>query len=212
MGLRVKDTGTKMLARSPEAAVFLKENKGSFFQAARLIRQNFEELRRGGAKVIDKEKGLSIKKAGTGSCIGKHNHVTLKVTIKGKHFFLKIFEYKDYIGVLRGIRTAEGYLKRRNYRICGETIRPIKPHLLFENRLTKKAYIATDFFDEKDAVLVEDMPEGKKKKSITNAINELKKELEHKKNIIDIWPLNAFYQPKTDSVLLFGLQHYDYSK
>ena len=91
IGLRVKDTGKKMLASSPELRIFMKEKKGAFLQVHKIIRQHLEELKIGGAEFIDKEKKISIKKASTGSAGGRKHDVTLKVKVDKRAFFCENF-------------------------------------------------------------------------------------------------------------------------
>ncbi len=199
-----------MLARSPELRQFMKEQRGAFSRASKIIRQHFEELRLGGSEFVDKEKKLSIKKASTGSFKGTHNDVTLKVKVENRAFFVKIFDYKDYLDVLRGFRTAESYLRRRKYKVAGLSVKVIKPLLLYEDRLRKKIYLTTDFFEEGKVIQVKDMRKDENKARVIKALDELTREIEHKRNIIEIQPLNAFYNQETNTVLLFDLQYFQY--
>ncbi len=209
IGLQVKERGAKLLARSVETKQLVREKKGLFLKTYGLIEKNFEDFRNG-AEFNDKEGGLHIKKANTGSRKGSHNQMTLKVSAQGREFFIKIFELKDYLNVLKGIRTVEDYLRRRNYKIENVTIRVIKPHLLYENRATGRGYLVTDFFNESEVILVHDMPKkSEERKRIINAIEVLRKPLEYKHDVIEIQPFNAFYCQKTDTVLLFDLQHFN---
>jgi hypothetical protein len=114
------------------------------------------------------------------------------------------------LNVLKGFRTVENYLKRKQYKIAGQAIRVIKPQMLYEDRMKKKIYLATDFFEEGQVTQIRYMGNGKKKVQIVNAIEELRKVMEYKHDVLEIWPLNAFYSPSTDTVLLFDLQHFKY--
>ena len=112
------------------------------------------------------------------------------------------------MNVLRGFRTAENYLKRRKYRVAGLNMRVIKPQLLYEDRVKKKIYLATDFFEEGQVIQIKDMKKSEKKAHIIHALDQLYRVMDWKHNVFEIAPHNAFYNAATDTVLIFDLQQY----
>jgi len=209
LGLEVKQGARRTLAGSTGLKRQLKTKKGVLLPTYRLIEQNFKRLLNG-EEISDKKIGVAIRNAHTGKFGGQRKLLTLKVSVDGKEFFVKVFERLDYINVLKGIRFVEHFLKRRGYTFEGEKIRVIKPHLFYESVDSKRRYLVTDFFSKGEVEIVECMPKSAKRTHIIHALNQLYKVMDWKHDIFEIAPHNAFYNPAADTVLLFDLQQFKY--
>jgi len=199
-----------ILVYSPEFKRFVGENKPVLSQAYKLILGNFERLERG-EEIVDKKTGIRIVREATGSYKGQMAYFNLKVTVGDKEFFVKsftrVFEDMESLG---GYRKVNAFLKQKNYRFGGYNVRVIKPHLIisksrpfFEGR-TVRGFLVTDFYRQGEVIQVIDLA-IREFASISSVIRELGDEMFRAVGVYNVVPINAFFEPKTNTILLFDI-------
>jgi len=214
-----------ILVYSPEFKKFVRNNRSVLTNTYRLVWENFERLQRG-KEIVDKKTGIRIVREATGSFKGTRAIFTLKVTVGNKEFFVKAFtRVSEAMGILAGYRKANAFLKQKNYRFGGYNVRVIKPHLIisksrpfFEGKPVR-AFLVTDFYRQGEVIQVRDL---KKREfdSISSVLYKLKSEIFREAvgvadvlfreavGVADVFPENAFFEPKTNTILLFDIVGY----
>lgn len=203
--LKAKRNRTRMLAQSLIARRIVQRNRGMLLNAYRLIKENFDNLKKGNSI---KSKGIFVGQAATGKFKGKKNFLTLLVKAKGMNFFVKIFELRNEVDIMQGFSTLENWLQQHHYTVEGIKIKPLRPLLLYEDSNSKVGYLVTPFFREGEVEQVQYMEDKQKKKKITAVIGRLNREMEALHDVWEIATVNAFYHPRTDSVLLFDIYRF----
>jgi len=208
-----------ILVYSPEFKKFVGENKPVLSQAYKLILGNFERLQRR-EEIVDKKTGIRIVREATGSYTGSVVILTLKVTVGNKEFFVKAFAtVPEVMRSLAGYRKANAFLKQENYRFGGYNVRVIKPHLIIsksrpffegrdrEHREPVRGFLVTDFYRQGEVVQVIDLA-NRKRDSISSVIRKLSGEMKAVR-VAGVFPENAFFEPKTNTILLFDIINLD---
>ncbi|MBI2530427.1 MAG: hypothetical protein HYW05_04775 [Candidatus Diapherotrites archaeon] len=207
----------KFVAYSPEFAEFARKNGRALMKAVNLIRNNLTELEEGG-KVADRKSGIYIQKAVTRIYRGRSWFPPLAVRIGGKAFFVKWFA-KDLKHMADNLNAVERYLKEKNYAIKGFDVRILRPHLLYKG--PGGNLLATDFYNRNEVKsytlrlgersILLPLPRARKiEAAITELVSGLKRrgvsiyEDEEKWNVP--FSVNAFYQPKTKTILLYDIE------
>ncbi len=197
--LKIAVGQTTKLAISSEFDQFLQKNKNLIRPIYKLIRGNRARLA-AGKPIIDKKRGIDIRRAATGGYKGRC--LTLKVNVGEIDFFVKesSFSLVDYARIMA---IVDNCLKIKNYKIGRFNIHIIKPHLLYERRA--HSYLVTDFYNKNEVKQVSDMRE-KDRCEILAAIDVPNREL-WKYGVEGVIDFNAFYQQKTNTILLFDIRH-----
>ncbi len=197
--MSIKRSRGRVLGVSPQFKKFSKKQRGFVLEAKRLIEKNFEVLKEPGKKI--NSNGIRIERAHTGSHEGINNYLTLKVSVAKKEFFVKIAKTISIERNIKGIEIVNKYLKKKEGKINGFKVKAIMPHLVYSKNIEQKSFFVTDFFNHNEVVMVRDLknPENFK---ITRVLEKIGKE---NALIYDIGPHNAFYNPKTKTILLFDI-------
>ncbi len=154
--------------------------------------------------------GVIIERAFAGNYGGGSNIGTLKVTIKGKSFFVKLTEYSQDSVKKRYDRSIE-ILKLRN-RFNGFKVKVVKPLLYYHSQnfrepntnTSGRAGIFVTNFIKGNPVHVESYS-GTNRHLIYNAIFELNQHLEKNSFFVDSINLNTVFEPKSKTIFLFDL-------
>jgi len=191
--------GKRFLGYTPTFKDFVKKNKSLLLTTFKLIKENERKLING--EPIEEGK-IRIQKAATGSQKGGHRRLTLKVDVAEKEFFVKITSGGEGEGIIKDFRRMQHHLKTKNHEINKFKVYLIKPHFIYDG-YGDKTYIVTDFYNAKKVIQVADIKNYKIKDKILKAINELDKQTSKS---FDLTPLNAFYQPKTKTILIYDIK------
>ncbi len=213
-----------LFAYSPEARSFIAKNRKVLRSVYEFIRneENIKRLRNSALR-LDIGNGIHIGYGATGLRYKGHKTTsTLKVSVAGKEFFVKIgYNNRENVTTLhQGMQFMENYLRKRHYKIEEFNVRTIKPLLMYEPP-EGKTYIVTEFYREGDVISVYDMErynftdyngpksilksrEDPRFQRLNNAIRSIREDTGNKIGDLDIH--NAFYEPKTNTILLFDLR------
>ncbi|MBI2530232.1 MAG: hypothetical protein HYW05_03775 [Candidatus Diapherotrites archaeon] len=215
------------LAYSPEARSFIAKNKKVLRSIYEFV-HNEDNIKRlkNSAIGIDVGGGIHIGYDATGLLYRGEPSVTstLKVSVAGKVFFVKINKtnMEKAADVLHSTQVMEKYLRKRHYKVGEFNVRVIKPMLLYEPT-GGKTYVATEFYKEGDVILIYDMEyhnfadyrgiKGGLKYGRDLRFSELRKtiqaiRMDDENKAGDVFTHNAFYQPKTNTILLFDLRRH----
>ena len=179
--------------------------KAAFVPTYRLLRDNLERLR-SGETVVDAKHGISMVRAATGSYKGAMNTITVKAVMGGKEFFIKMGIKTEGIRLIGAAHLADKYLKRIGHKVAGFKVEVIKPHIVYDNPRNDRTYYATDFYNQGEVIQAIDA-EGPLKERLDIAIKRLKEGMEEPLGLRGIASKNAFYHPKTGTIMLFDLLH-----
>ncbi|MCX6801456.1 MAG: hypothetical protein NTZ73_04680 [Candidatus Diapherotrites archaeon] len=210
------------LAYSPEFKRFVGRNRRVLIPTYKLIEDNLKLLN-SGKPVVDRKSGITIQKARTG---GRgtgwktwHGTIRLKVTFRGKEFFVKRTNAEDAEMWLHAIGPVEKYLAVHHNRISGFNIRLLKPHLIYEKELSDREvrvrknifvddnplWMVTDFLKKGEFVYFGDYSRKYKKQiEVIDKLNDLL----HKKTrgrVGDIRGENCAYHPKSNTIFLLDI-------
>ncbi len=195
---KVKVRRGNIFANSAASKEFAVEHRGVFSLARKLIQEKFRFIE-GGKIVADKDCKVAVQKAWTGKEPGTKNILTMRVIAEGKELFVKIASPYWIKANISGLLLADEFLRKQGYRFGNFNVRAIMPY----KAATFKgvSYLATDFFRGGEVVPVS---EAKNAKEIEKCIKDIDRELS-RKGVVDAIPENAFYHPKTNTILLFDL-------
>lgn len=195
--------GDRISAVAPEFERFANQNSKVFSRTIELINNNFEKFLMG-KKIKDTKAGISIKHDYTGVYNGDIKEITLRVTAAGRDFFVKTVKRRHAERMVYASQIADEFLKRGNYKFEGYNVKVIKPLLVYQTPIGEgkvRTYVVTDFYDKSEVEQLEyyggsDAPHG--------AMWRLGVELD-KRGVREAHSENAFYNPKTKTILLFDL-------
>jgi hypothetical protein len=162
--------------------------------------------------------GAVIEKKKTGAYPQRCAEDYLRVSVGGKFFFLKITNTNAEHTYLAA-KLAKEALKSVGGKVGPFNIEVIFPHFLFQDLSTthmqkegqlntEHSFIVSDFFSEKEVVLLKDaFPKGSIKKNAVfySAVNALFNLL-GERGVQDVGVHNIFYAAKTKTLLLFDLR------
>lgn len=202
--LRQRSTVRKALAYSPEFKEFVHEHKGVLIPAFHIIQKNLQKLE-SGQIISDKKRGIIIERAATGRFKGGSNYATLKVSVEGKEFFVKIAAKADNEATLKAIPIVEEYLESIGHRTGPYNIQIIKPHVFFKDSNQRHSFLVTDFYTAGEVEQVMSIPKNRRAQ-LSLAIGRIGDALHKKAGIIDIGSNNAFYSSRTQTILMFDFK------
>lgn len=200
--LKSKVGKERKLAYSPEFKRFSRKQK-FVFEAKKLIEQNFVNLGKG--RKINAG-NMEIRKAHTGKYGGNVNKITLKVSVAGKEFFVKVTKKGKFNPTVKGNSLVDKYLKTQGGRINGFNVKVIKPHLVYENVEKDLCFFVTEFFNKDEVALVSEMFENTQK--MKDALEKIERGVRKMPRVSDISEFalyNTFFMPKTNTLLLFDI-------
>jgi len=200
-----KRTRRRLLATSLKAKRLVERNRGTLLNSYRLIRDHFKELEKG--KHVEAE-GISIERAATGKFKGKKNIFTLLVKTREFEFFVKVFEPRAEVDIIRGLNVLEHHLRQTHYKVEGVNMVSIKPLLLYEDLVGKRSFLVTRFLKESEVEQVSNMKKSNKKSKISKALLRLRLKMDALHDVWEVADVNAFYHRETDTVYLFDIYHF----
>lgn len=195
---KINNRHGRVFANSEKAREFNRIHAGIFPMARRLIQEKFEHIQKGKI-VTDKECTVAVQKARTGKEPGTKNFLTMKVTVEGTGFFVKLAKPHLIEANINGLVLADKFLMKKGYKQGKFNVRAIMP--LKAVTFKGVSYMMTEFLGPDEVVQVSEMRNAGE---ITKCIRELDKELS-KIRVYDALPVNAFYHKKTNTILLFDL-------
>jgi hypothetical protein len=98
--LRIRETPRKVLGYSKPFKKLVRTKKGILSRTHQLINAHFEQLSHN-RPIAEEETGIRIQKAATGTYKGGVQLLTLKVTVDGREFFVKITDPTKRIRISR---------------------------------------------------------------------------------------------------------------
>lgn len=197
--LKIAKTKRRFLAYSPEFKDFIKQHKKILMPALKLIRENLGKM--GGGQII-KEQGIQIQRF-------TEKTLVVKVNVVEKEFFVKKLKPTVDIpelakNILKGTRIVENYLRKRKYKLGSFNAYVIKPHLLYERFPAegRYGYLVTDFYNEGEIKNAWGLS-GAKGTEIYKVLSKLEEDLP---TLLDLKTHNAFYEQRTNTILLFDIE------
>ncbi len=206
----------KFAAYSPEFAGFFRGNRRALMKAVNIIRNNIPALENG-ERIVDRKARISIQKAATGLYKGR-SWLNLKVKAGGKELFVK-WHMGDLESMAKTLHSVENYLAEKNHKIMGFNMKIIRPHLLYTG--SKKRVLVTDFYNRGEVrsnvvrlgkhFILLPFPNARKiEAAVSGLVSEMKSRginiyVEEEKWKIP-FSVNAFYQPRTRTILLYDIE------
>lgn len=196
--VRKPSEGT-VIAYSPKHALRAVGKNPLFSRAKDLISTHYSDLK-AGKEITDVETGLHIKVESTGSDKGRIKDFVVKVIHGKKEYFATLVKKEPAVQFaethLSNISKFEAFLKKKRYKLDGFNVGLIKPNLLHET--PNEYFFLTDFFNKEEVVQVCDLQNEVGEKARALLGNYFGKKSGR----------NAFYVPKTNTILLFDLEDY----
>jgi|GEM_PF-5869441 len=176
-------------------------NKGALRQAFELIKANEESFERGNGVRLGEFAVTPIKGANSGKKTppGTNNKYTLKVTFRGKTFFVK--KSRDrirkedvgaYIKAQQIVDSFRGKTATGKYRV-----KVVMPELMAGE------FVVTKFIEGERIAQVSEL-QREKRLEIRDELRAIENEM-RKKDLCDINPVNQFFDEKTKTIYLFDI-------
>ena len=199
----VKTVGNKrVIGYSPEFKEFIKKNRGTFTYARKLMIQNLGKIIKG--ETIESN-GIRMRQEQTGEDYhpGRPRRLSIRATTKGYDFFIRwSVGTSEHLFSLTAHNRAQKALEQIGHKFKGYNVQLIKPHFLYRAETKKEPIIikVTDFYKENEVVSAGIIKSIKFKRVL--------KELEdymYSNKVYDASSQNAFYAPRTRTILLFDI-------
>lgn len=187
----------------------LSEKGNGFIFAYRFIESNLSRLlkMKRGQKISPAE-GLFLEKPFI-TRKGRWNKLVLKVSFKGKAYFVKITqEPRSSRNHLEALSKVERILKKIDHKVNGFTVELIRPAIVFERKSSPHQYFVSEFFDPRQVTLLLNLPRNKETEPLREAIFLLRKKMKKESpdgSAYDIGPHNAFFDKANNKLLLFDV-------